>query len=199
MTMLAAWLDEECVALAADSKMTDCDSAVTKLHIVDPSRVTFGVSFGHGAYEWLVQYPCACRNPYPEHWRDCSCARNTTDLERTIANDLRTGRFPDEANLELWLAGLNASGRLEAFAIDGTGRRVRHLGEGCVAFNKTSTNCGFNPFERFVHHKRELDHADTAHAGAHALQQTCAELVSYCDQIGHPSIGGQLQFHKITI
>ncbi len=120
MTMLAMWLDERSVALATDSKMTGTDAKVTKLHVVQPDRVMFGIGFGEGAFDWLSKCPYY-KDPYPEYWRNCSRAENIDELERFIRTDLEAGGFPQKTTLQLWLAGVNRHEILEAFILNGAG------------------------------------------------------------------------------
>jgi hypothetical protein len=214
--MLAMWLDEISVALATDSKMTGTDNKVTKLHRVHPDRVMFGIGFGDGAFDWLRACPYY-REPYPEYWRVCSAAESVEELERFIRNDLKGGRFPENAHLELCLAGVNEHGILEAFILSGTGDRVKELVRGGVIFNNTSkyvtsktaqviaaipgidpTNLFWGPEERFWALKKVKDKGKVEFSGAEALKEISGRLIDFCEQNEHPSIGGPLQYHRIV-
>lgn len=212
MTMLAMWLDETSVALATDSKMTGTDDKVPKLHLVPPGKVMFGVGFGDGAFEWLIDCPCNEEHPYPEHWRDCSQADNMDELERIIRNDLQVGEFPLECHLELWLAGANEQGILEAFILDETGCRVSELAPGNVIFNGTiirsvSTQPELiasvpeiqptKPEQQFQALKKEMDDKQIEFSGAKALKEVSRQLIEFCEENNDPYIGGSLQYHVI--
>jgi len=202
MTMLMMWLDETSVALATDSKMTSTTNEVTKLHLFQPDKIMFGIGFGVGAFEWLVNCPCR-KHPYPEHWRDCSNAKNLNELERIIKDDLRNGNFPQDSSLELWLAGINDQGILEAFVLDGKGQRFKKLMPGEVYLNSTVIKVinRVSPQselkQRFYNLKKELDDKQIKFSGAEALQKVANEVLDLCEKSKNSYIGGLLQYHVI--
>jgi hypothetical protein len=211
MTMLAMWLDKKCVALATDSKMTGTSAEVPKLHLVQPDRVMFGIGFGEGAFNWLVECP-HYREPYPEYWRDCSGAESVDELEQFIRYDLEAGEFPQEATLQLWLAGVNEQSVLKAFILNGAGRRERELTPGSVIFNSTviqSVNSPqvqllgsidarhLEPAKTFQTLKQEMDDKHIEFSGAKALEEISKQLIAVFEESNHPFIGGPLKYHVI--
>jgi hypothetical protein len=205
MTMLIVWLDKDSVALAADSRMTGIDKKVKgdKLHRVQPGRVMFGIGFGKGANCWLRDCP-HYEHPYPEYWRDCSGAENVDKLEQFIRNDLIDGGFPEDVDLELWVAGVNEQGELKAFILDGRGNRTKELTPGSVDFNVTSKwvtsrdgQILWEPKKRFWTLKEEKDKEGVEFSGAEALREIGEQLIEFCEANDHPSIGGSLQYHRI--
>jgi len=205
MTMLMMWLDKDSIALATDSRMTGIDKKVDvkKLHRVQPGRVMFGIGFGKGANCWLSDCP-HYKDPYPEYWRDCSGAENVDELERFTRNDLIDGGFPEDVDLELWVAGVNEQGELEAFILDGRGNRIKELTPGGVAVNDTSElvtsrDCQilWEPKERFWILKEEKDKEGIEFSGAEALREIGEQLIEFCEANDHPSIGGSLRYHRI--
>lgn len=212
MTMLAMWLDENSVALATDSKMSGEATEVPKLHRLN-HNVMFGIGFGPGAFEWLCIAPCK-KHPYPEHWRDCSQANNTNDLEKIIKEDLHTGGFPQESHLELWIAGINDQGGLEAFILNGAGHRVKQLTPGNVVFNNTIIECvsaqnelilskfGVHPSipeQKFYALKIEMDENLVKFSGTKALEEVCKQLIKICEDNDNPYIAGSLQYQAIFL
>lgn len=205
MTMLIMWLDKDSVALATDSRMTGIDKKVKvdKLHRVQPGRVMFGIGFGKGANCWLRDCP-HYKHPYPEYWRDCSGAGNVDELEQFIRNDLIDGGFPEDVDLELWVAGVNEQGELEAFILDGRGNRIKELTPGSVDFNVTSKRVTsrdgqilWGPKKRFWTLKKEKDEEGVEFSGTEALGEIGEQLIKFCEANDHPSIGGSLHYHRI--
>ncbi len=197
MTMLAMWRDKESVALTTDGKMTGCDKPVQKLHIVHPNKVMFGIEFGGEAFEWLKRARCSKEHPYPEHWRDCSGAKNTDKLEQIIKRDLcsyvRTGA------IRIWLAGVNEQGDLEAFVLDESGNRIHKIKSG-AHFNKTieceSKSRGISPGQLFQTLKKAMD-VQIRFSGAMALIETSRKLINFCESAGILHISGPLQCYII--
>jgi len=219
MTMLAMWLGKTSVALATDSNMTEFDeksgrpillaSDVRKLHVLPSGKVMFGIGFGEGPINWLRSCPCEEGHDYPHHWGCCSEAQNVSELERFIRNDLQGGGFPAEYYhlLELWLAGFNGQGTLEAFTLNGAGCR-EELELDDVKFNETSarvcaqikvpigsqTSIGAQLLKRrFYVSKKQVG------SGADALRRTCQWLISLCEQHDCQLIGGEPQHHEIRL
>jgi hypothetical protein len=209
MTMLAMWLGERCVALAADSKETASNRPVEKVFRLPSRRILFGYGFsGDGASEWLSNCSICSKHPrnYRAHWVECSQAQTIDELRRFVQKDLRQGSFPSDCHLELWIAGMNDQDRLEAFVLDGTGRESKRLSVGNVMFNDTSElvgshfgrkETGWWPGARFRDAKRILDTKGVELSGAKALKETCKQLIEHCERIDHPSIGGPLRFEII--
>jgi hypothetical protein len=203
MTMLMMYLDETSVALATDSIIAGRTTEVPKLHKFQPDKIMFGVGFGDtSSFVWLNNCPCPKHHPYPEHWRDCSSAQNLNDLERIIKDDLRNGNFPPESHLELWLAGVNDRGILEAFVLNGKRQRVKELILGEVHFNGTVTKRVHTQSElkqRFHSLKKDLDDKHVEFSGAKALEIVGGEVIDLCKESGNPYIGGRLQYHVISV
>lgn len=203
MTMLMMWLDDTSVALATDSIIAGTTAEVPKLHKFQPDKIMFGVGFGDtSSFVWLNNCPCPKHHPYPEHWRDCSSAQNLNDLERIIKNDLRNGNFPPESHLQLWLAGVNDQGILEAFVLNGKGQRVKELILGEVHFNGTVAKRVRTQSElkqRFHSLKKDLDDKQVEFSGVKALEILGREVIDLCKQRCDPYIGGPLQYHMISV
>lgn len=225
MTMIAMWLDEESVALATDSRMSNTDGSyaeVRKLHRLPSGKAMFGVGFDTDEiFYWLCNCPCTSRHPYPEHWCDCSQAQSVSQLEQIIKGDLKAGDFPSKGNLELWMAGISAQGTLEAFLLDRSGRRTIELTPGHPLFNTTSqwmtergmlplreqqivaTGLGleakglWQPEKRFWALKEQFEGEKSELPGARALKETCQQLIDFCKEHERSPIGGKLQFEVI--
>jgi hypothetical protein len=206
MTLLAMWLDEKSVALATDSRMSEPDGRVLnddvrKQHCLPSGKVMFGIGFGEGASQWLSSCPCEKHPCYPEHWSECSKAENTDELERVIRNDLNSQGL-EPTSLQLCVAGINEKGNLEAFVLDGTGRRAKELVPDQVFFSPDSIEflgvlLQLEPlFRKF---KKEMDNKQTEFSGAEALKKTGDEIIRCCRKLNYPHIGGEIRYQVIPL
>jgi len=195
MTLLAMWLNGESVALATDCKTTDPDGNVVevpKQHLLPSGRVAFGFGF-HGAHSWLTNCPCPKHRDYIGHWITCSQAENPQALEQFIRKDLQAGKFPfNDATLSLCLVGFNKQGALEAFVLDGTGKRGKELTQGEVWFSpKPLDEQGDRAFRC---RKNLLELQRVEFPGVKALNEACRQVVSFCHKKPDLTIGMGLDF-----
>lgn len=212
MTLLAMWLGEQCVAMATDSRMVDLvegqykavNDAVPKLHRVTGGNAMFAIGFGEGASDWLSNCQCSDHRNYPEHWRDCSQAKDIDELEEFVKHDLQTRDF-EPGDLTLDMAGINKGKGLEAFILNGAGRRTRELRTGCVVFSPPILKVQFAglPLAKdlgrwFEKIKEERKQHPGEIADGWVLKETGEQVLDWCKRHDVFYIGGHLQFEVIS-